>query len=219
MNMQLFCGPEVHTNINDKGISRESHIPRNVTVYQPAIQYLCDDLNHYLVNGPPEKLWVLLVPHVVNPEAQGPAGPPRWVITSSSIKICRPGHNRGAWSGFRTSAPPVASNGGRSSITGGRSLLVCRGRAPCRGSVGSSQSSRCVSNKVCLSRISVFGKSGASLALSCGGSVTSSSSVEFHSPNSYGTDLLRTVPPSAGGTTRPLIMHVSHTYYHTVIHI
>ena len=37
--------------------------------------------------------------------------------------------------------------------------------------------------------------------------------------SSGGTDLLRTVPPSAGGTTRPLRMHLGHTYYHTVIHI
>ena len=29
--MPLLCGPEVHTNINDKGIPRESPIPRNVT--------------------------------------------------------------------------------------------------------------------------------------------------------------------------------------------
>ena len=30
-NMPLLCGPEVHTYINDKGIPRESLIPRNVT--------------------------------------------------------------------------------------------------------------------------------------------------------------------------------------------
>ena len=31
LNMPLLCGPEVHTHINDKGIPRESPIPRNVT--------------------------------------------------------------------------------------------------------------------------------------------------------------------------------------------
>ena len=31
------------------------------------------------------------------------------MITSSSIEICRPGDNRGAWPGFRLAAPPVAS--------------------------------------------------------------------------------------------------------------
>ena len=40
MNMPLFCGPEVHTNINDKGISRESHIPRNVTLVQVKSMWL-----------------------------------------------------------------------------------------------------------------------------------------------------------------------------------
>ena len=62
------------------------------------------------------------------------------------------------------------------SITGGRSLPVCRGRAPCMGSVGSSQSSRCVFSKVCSSRISTFRKSEISLSLSCEGIVISSSS-------------------------------------------
>ena len=32
LNMPLLCGPEVHTNINDKGIPRESPIPGNVTL-------------------------------------------------------------------------------------------------------------------------------------------------------------------------------------------
>ena len=72
--------------------------------------------------------------------------------------------------------------GGGLSITGGCSLPVFRGRAPCRGSVGSSQSSRCVFDKVCSSRISISGKSGTSLFLSCEGIVTSSSSVGV--PNS-----------------------------------
>ena len=63
------------------------------------------------------------------------------------------------------------------SITGGRSLRVCRGRAPCRCSFGSSQSSRCVFDKVCSSRISESGTSETSLFLSCEGIVISSSSV------------------------------------------
>ena len=45
------------------------------------------------------------------------------------------------------------------------------------GSLGSSQSSRCVFDKVCLSWISEFGISGTSLYLSCEGIVISSSSV------------------------------------------
>ena len=32
LNMPLLCGPEVHNNINDKGIPRESPIPGNVTL-------------------------------------------------------------------------------------------------------------------------------------------------------------------------------------------
>ena len=117
---------------------------------------------------------------MVHPEAQGPDAPHPTlggVITSSSIKICRPGDNRRVRPSFRTAAPPVASMGGRLSITGGRSLPVCRGRAPCRGSIGSSQSSRCVFDKVCSSWISISGKSGTSLFLSYEGIVTSSSSV------------------------------------------
>ena len=35
LNMPLLCGPEVHTNINDKGIPRESPIPGNVTLPPP----------------------------------------------------------------------------------------------------------------------------------------------------------------------------------------
>ena len=98
------------------------------------------------------------------------------MITSSSINIRRPGDNRRVRPDFRTAAPLVASMVGRLSITGGRSLPVCRGRASCRGSLGSSQSSRCVFDKVCSSRISISGKSGTSLFLSCEGIVTSSSS-------------------------------------------
>ena len=45
------------------------------------------------------------------------------------------------------------------------------------GSVGSGQSSRCVFDKVCSSRISEFGISGTFSYLSCEGIVTSSSSV------------------------------------------
>ena len=52
------------------------------------------------------------------------------------------------------------------SITGGRSLPVCRRRAPCMGSVISSQSSRCVFSN-CSSRISIFRTSEISLSLSC----------------------------------------------------
>ena len=79
--------------------------------------------------------------------------------------------------GFRTAESPAASLRARLSITGGRSLPVCRGRAPCMGSVGSSQSSRCVFNKVCSSRILEIGISGTFLYLSCEGIVTSSSTV------------------------------------------
>ena len=93
------------------------------------------------------------------------------VITSSSIKIRRPGDNSRVRPGFRTAAPPVASMGGRFSITGGPSLLVCHGRAPCMGSLGSRQSSRCVFDKVCSSRISLSGKSRIFLFLSCEGIV------------------------------------------------
>ena len=124
---------------------------------------------------------------MVHSEAQGPDAPPPLggVNTSSSIKIRRPGDNRKVRLGFRTAVFPVASMSGRLSITGGRSLPVCRGRAPCRGSVGSSQSSRCVFDKVCSSRISESGKSGTSLFLSCEGIVTSSSSVESQTRRSH----------------------------------
>ena len=78
---------------------------------------------------------------------------------------------------FRTAVFPAASLGAGLSITGELSLPVCRGRAPCMGSVGSSQSSRCVFDKVCSSRISESGISGTYLYLSCEGIVISSSSV------------------------------------------
>ena len=56
-----------------------------------------------------------------------PPPPLGGVITSSYIKIHRPGDNRKVRLGFRTAVPPLASMGGRLSITGGRSLPVCRG--------------------------------------------------------------------------------------------
>ena len=85
--------------------------------YLPATQYPYDADRHP-VNCRPENHQgkVLLVPHVVHPEAQGPDAPPppplSGVITSSSIKIRRPGNNSRVRSGFRTAAPPVASMGG-----------------------------------------------------------------------------------------------------------
>ena len=42
LNMPLLCGPEVHTNINDKGIPRESPIPGNVT--KPYIVLILIDI-------------------------------------------------------------------------------------------------------------------------------------------------------------------------------
>ena len=99
------------------------------------------------------------------------------VNISSSIKIRCPGDNKKVRLGFRTAVFSVAFMSGRLSITGGRSLPVCRGRAPCRCSLGGSQSSRCVFDKVCSSRISESGTSETSLFLSCEGIVISSSSV------------------------------------------
>ena len=41
LNMPLLCGPEVHTNINDKGIPRESPIPGNVTYVCMCVCMVC----------------------------------------------------------------------------------------------------------------------------------------------------------------------------------
>ena len=40
--MPLLCGPEVHTNINDKGIPWESPIPGNVTLSLQCYERLVD---------------------------------------------------------------------------------------------------------------------------------------------------------------------------------
>ena len=92
---------------------------------------------------------------MVNPEAQGPDAPPPprrcdHFVFHQNLPSRR--QQRGL---ARLPAVNTPCGFQRWSITEGRSLPVCRGRAPCRGSVGSSQSSRCVFDKVCLSRISV----------------------------------------------------------------
>ena len=54
--------------------------------------------------------------------AARPSPPPLGGVIND---ICRPGDNRGVWPGLRLVEPPVASIGGRLSITGGRPLPVC----------------------------------------------------------------------------------------------
>ena len=66
------------------------------------------------------------------------------VKTSSSISIRLPGDRRRVPFGCRMVEISAASLNTESSIAGGCSTPVCRRRAPCLGSVGSSQSSRYV---------------------------------------------------------------------------
>ena len=92
---------------------------------------------------PPEQYEAQLVHLVAHPEAQGADGPPLGGVNiSSSITIRRPGDRRRVPLGCRTAEISAASLNTGFSIAGGRSPPVCRGRAPCMGSVGSSQSSR-----------------------------------------------------------------------------
>ena len=118
---------------------------------------------------------------------RGRTTPPPSVVSSHSpsSKICRSSGSRGARiSGLIHPPAPHTPCGfqvqnPRSVIDHWRALLVCRGRAPCRGSVWSSQSSRCVSDISGLSRISLSGLSGTSVSLLCGSNITSSSSVKI----------------------------------------
>ena len=132
-------------------------VPPCPLTYPPGTQCSDRHLVTYLPQNHPEKVLAQLVPHVVHPDAQGPDAPPPplgGMNNSSSLEIRCPGDNRKVRHGFRTAIFPAASLSAGLSITGGRSLPVCCGRAPCMGSVGSSQSSRCVFDKVCSSRIS-----------------------------------------------------------------
>ena len=143
-------------------------VPLCPPTYPPANQCSDRHLVTYLPENHPEKVLVQLVPHVVHPEAQGLDAPPplSGVNTSSSLEIRCPGDNRKVRHGFRTAVFHAASLSAGLSITGGRSLPVCRRRAPCMVSVGNSQSSRWVFDKVCSSRISEIGISGTFLYLS-----------------------------------------------------
>ena len=138
--------------------------------------------------------------------------------TSSSVKIRRPGDKRRVRLGCLTaefsaaSLTAVFSEASLSaglSITGGHSLPVCRGRAPCMGSVGSSQSSRCVFSKVCSSRISKSGLSETSLFLSCEGIVISSSSVGSQTRRSRprATSLRQSLVVTCFSITEKIVLH------------
>ena len=92
------------------------------------------------------------------PSAVSSSPPP----VRSVIRVAAEGHgfHFDPPSGPHTPAASRSQTPDQWSITGERSLSVCLGRAPWRGSVWSSQSSRCVSDISGLSQISVPGFRG-----------------------------------------------------------